>query len=432
MSGDDKFYEQALNELENDTKIKSTWARAYANSEDEDSAKRLYIRNRVEQLQGEQVDELQADKKSSELEVSQDASEAKKPPKKKVDTSAKDKLPMEPMAGTYKAIFLGSLGIAILLFLANVAVGTNNHLPVFFWLATAWYMYKRDLNTSILLQKILIGLALLSGAIGIYPYASADSMTLNIMGVSPQGLLIGAFVSFGAHCWLLKFFQREYGVQLGVTNASDDFQSNERDHDSEDEEFDTDKDKKSPIKQSSIGLLLAGGLSSLLLIMVLKGETGLVIGAKNDLNAAASNPLTTSGSASSRLPVKQQSIKSEKFGWIWFEGNKTTKTGEGKYRWTNGDIYDGDWVNGKQSGRGKQTWATGEIYVGGWKDGEQHGRGVLMSAGRVKTGFWINKNYYESVVEIAYAAIAAKEAGDNDTAVQFKALYLSLTETDND
>ena len=55
-----------------------------------------------------------------------------------------------------------------------------------------------------------------------------------------------------------------------------------------------------------------------------------------------------------------------------------------------------------------------------------------MSAKRVKTGFWIYKNYYESVVEIAHAAMAASEAGDNDTAVQFKALYVSLTETDND
>ena len=40
MSKQDEFYEQAFDELENDNKVKSIWARAYAMSSDDESAKR--------------------------------------------------------------------------------------------------------------------------------------------------------------------------------------------------------------------------------------------------------------------------------------------------------------------------------------------------------------------------------------------------------
>ena len=57
MSAEDKFYEQALDELEGDNKVRSVWAKAFALSDDENGAKRLYIRYRVAELQGEQTSE---------------------------------------------------------------------------------------------------------------------------------------------------------------------------------------------------------------------------------------------------------------------------------------------------------------------------------------------------------------------------------------
>ena len=46
---EDALYEQAMNEIENDTKVKSLWAKAFANSEgNEEKAKALYIQYRVE------------------------------------------------------------------------------------------------------------------------------------------------------------------------------------------------------------------------------------------------------------------------------------------------------------------------------------------------------------------------------------------------
>ena len=217
MSDDDKFYEQALNELENDTKIKSTWARAYANSEDEDSAKRLYIRNRVEQLQGEQVDELQADKKSSELEVSQDASEAKKPPKKKVDTSAKDKLPMEPMAGTYKAIFVIAIFITLGSFLLLVESGSQNAFPTFIWFMTVWYMHKRNYQGLVSLQKFVMGFAGVAIVVFAIIGFPEDETVTQLLGISPVEAIVASTISLGVHFWLLRFFQKQLLIRVPMT-----------------------------------------------------------------------------------------------------------------------------------------------------------------------------------------------------------------------
>lgn len=77
--------------------------------------------------------------------------------------------------------------------------------------------------------------------------------------------------------------------------------------------------------------------------------------------------------------------------------------GKGVYTYTNGSVYDGQWVDGRKQGRGKQTqpdggvyvgewrdnlqngkgrmrWATGDVYEGQWSDGHMHGRGVFTSA----------------------------------------------------
>lgn len=38
-----------------------------------------------------------------------------------------------------------------------------------------------------------------------------------------------------------------------------------------------------------------------------------------------------------------------------------------------GDVYVGEFVEGKQSGTGKLVYASGDIYVGGWKMDLMHG-----------------------------------------------------------
>ena len=43
----------------------------------------------------------------------------------------------------------------------------------------------------------------------------------------------------------------------------------------------------------------------------------------------------------------------------------------------NGDVYDGDWYEGKKDGFGKMTYANGDIYDGEWEDDCQHGNGKM-------------------------------------------------------
>lgn len=90
--------------------------------------------------------------------------------------------------------------------------------------------------------------------------------------------------------------------------------------------------------------------------------------------------------------------------------------GSGVYTYTNGSVYDGQWVDGRKQGQGKQTqpdgslyagewrdnqqhgkgrmrWANGDTYEGGWSDGRMHGKGVFSSASgdRYQGGFIANK-----------------------------------------
>ena len=42
--------------------------------------------------------------------------------------------------------------------------------------------------------------------------------------------------------------------------------------------------------------------------------------------------------------------------------------GRGIFEWSNGEIYDGEWVNGRKTGSGMWTSPDSESYIGEWKD----------------------------------------------------------------
>eukprot|EP00911_Craspedida_sp_UC1_P001797 UC1_evm1s1373 len=50
------------------------------------------------------------------------------------------------------------------------------------------------------------------------------------------------------------------------------------------------------------------------------------------------------------------------------------------YTWSDGDVYEGEWKNGKQHGRGKYTWSSGEVYEGEYKDDKRTGQGKFTAA----------------------------------------------------
>ncbi len=43
---------------------------------------------------------------------------------------------------------------------------------------------------------------------------------------------------------------------------------------------------------------------------------------------------------------------------------------QGTKSWTNGDMYEGNFKDGRYDGQGTYTWSDGKKYVGEWKNGE--------------------------------------------------------------
>ncbi|MBQ9008415.1 MAG: TIR domain-containing protein, partial [Clostridia bacterium] len=78
-----------------------------------------------------------------------------------------------------------------------------------------------------------------------------------------------------------------------------------------------------------------------------------------------------------------------------YEGDWTdnNKNGQGKMIYAGGAVYEGEWKNDKINGRGKMTYSNGYVYEGEWKDGERNGIGKLTYAnGNTYEGKWENDN----------------------------------------
>lgn len=68
-------------------------------------------------------------------------------------------------------------------------------------------------------------------------------------------------------------------------------------------------------------------------------------------------------------------------------------SGEGKYIWGDGRVYEGSYKNDKKHGFGKYCWVDGRKYIGFWENGKQNGYGKYISFSEkremtVKIGFW--------------------------------------------
>ncbi|KAK1316766.1 Phosphatidylinositol 4-phosphate 5-kinase 4 [Acorus calamus] len=63
--------------------------------------------------------------------------------------------------------------------------------------------------------------------------------------------------------------------------------------------------------------------------------------------------------------------------------------GVGKYLWTDGCMYEGEWSHGRTTGKGKFSWPSGATYEGDFKSGFMDGFGTYTgSAGETYRGSW--------------------------------------------
>lgn len=71
--------------------------------------------------------------------------------------------------------------------------------------------------------------------------------------------------------------------------------------------------------------------------------------------------------------------------------------GEGRMRYKNGDVYEGNWVNGQRSGFGRwihEQWGSyNDVYEGNWENDMKNGQGTMTYSDRQKyVGNWENDN----------------------------------------
>jgi hypothetical protein len=59
---------------------------------------------------------------------------------------------------------------------------------------------------------------------------------------------------------------------------------------------------------------------------------------------------------------------------------KNFLSSQGLYKWPNGALYDGEFVNGKREGQGKHSYSDGGQYIGAWKAGRRCGFGYVTTA----------------------------------------------------
>lgn len=88
------------------------------------------------------------------------------------------------------------------------------------------------------------------------------------------------------------------------------------------------------------------------------------------------------------IPVKAQTISPVKTtGCV--EGN--CDEGTGKYLFSNGDKFNGEWHGGMRSGYGRYDFRNGDWYIGDFKNDLIEGNGVFHAAnGKIISGAWIN------------------------------------------
>mmetsp|Transcript_62320 Transcript_62320/g.115663 ORF Transcript_62320/g.115663 Transcript_62320/m.115663 type:complete len:220 (+) Transcript_62320:95-754(+) len=94
--------------------------------------------------------------------------------------------------------------------------------------------------------------------------------------------------------------------------------------------------------------------------------------------------------------------------------------GQGRQKWSDGRVYEGEFAHGKFSGfghmtwitpqgqlvyegeykddlkhgKGKFTWHDGRVYDGDWFDGKRHGRALYTNASEgQKVGFWLHDKF---------------------------------------
>jgi len=80
--------------------------------------------------------------------------------------------------------------------------------------------------------------------------------------------------------------------------------------------------------------------------------------------------------------------------------------GKGKYTFSKGDFYEGDFVNGNFEGYGKFSETDGSYYEGSWKNDKRNGKGfkldIYVNQETISEGEFKNNIFYNGIVKINF------------------------------
>lgn len=115
-----------------------------------------------------------------------------------------------------------------------------------------------------------------------------------------------------------------------------------------------------------------------------------------------------------------------KGSYIWKNGDKYVgsfnsgkRNGLGTFYYVDGDVYEGNYVNDLKEGLGKHTHASGSFYTGEYKNGKRHGQGEFHNKEKnvIVRGLWEDGGYIAGTNTALNKRIAeAKAQSDADAA----------------
>ena len=71
------------------------------------------------------------------------------------------------------------------------------------------------------------------------------------------------------------------------------------------------------------------------------------------------------------------------------------------WKFESGDVYKGEWENGRPHGNGNMKYQNGEEYDGSWLNGMRHGKGIMMdNEGMEYSGEWVNDQKHGKGIEM--------------------------------
>ncbi len=124
-------------------------------------------------------------------------------------------------------------------------------------------------------------------------------------------------------------------------------------------------------------------LCVMLVIFLIKPDTNIIRcddpSTETESESSTTTPTTSTEIIDGTSPYYIENMSCEGATYTGYINEESREpNGEGRMVYNNGDIYDGEWVEGIQEGEGVFQYNNGDTYEGLWKNGKKDGSGVYI------------------------------------------------------